>query len=66
MLTEIIQIKCKEIKGLWADSMLSCQPQMQIWCSQLFVNISEELTKNLDPLDSLEPLSSLEYHKGQS
>ena len=36
MLTEMIQlIKCKEIKGLWADSILSCQPQMQIWCSQL-------------------------------
>ena len=30
MLIEITQIKYKEIKGIWAVSSLSCQPQMQI------------------------------------
>ena len=42
MLIEITQIKYKEIKGIWAVSSLSCQPQMQIWCSKLKDELIED------------------------
>ena len=44
MLTEITQIKYKEIKGIWAVSSLSCQPLMQIQCSQLKHEVIEDKT----------------------
>ena len=42
ILIEITQIKYKEIKGIWAVSSLSCQPQMQIWCSKLKDELIED------------------------
>ena len=44
MLIEITQIKYKEIKGIWAVSSLSCQPLMQIQCSQLKHEVIEDKT----------------------